>query len=215
MTQVISLVQEKGGSGKTTLATIIASLMTESGAKIAFIDTDAQQSLTDWAKKEEISLDYLYIENDEHLTPTVNKLKEDGKYDCIIIDTAGFKSTIAIYSIMAANLVLIPTKANEADAKGAIKASNHVKSVGLSVNKDISCYVVMMDIDPNTNITHAITKAIDNEEIQRLSTFVTHRTGYKEMTTTGSTPTGAARRNADELIAEMQQRNLIDFYKKD
>ena len=58
-------------------------------------------------------------------------------------------------------------------------------------------------------------KAIDKEKIQRLSTFVTTRTGYKEMTSSGRAPEGAAKRNADEFIAEMQLLNLIDYYKKD
>jgi len=49
MTQVISVVQEKGGAGKTTLLTALASLMVADGAKIAVIDTDPQRHLEAWA----------------------------------------------------------------------------------------------------------------------------------------------------------------------
>ena len=51
MTQVISVVQEKGGAGKTTLLTALASLMVADDAKIAVIDTDPQRHLESWAKK--------------------------------------------------------------------------------------------------------------------------------------------------------------------
>ena len=130
MTQVISVVQEKGGAGKTTLLTAIASLMVEDGAKIAVIDTDPQRHLESWAKKDQTSLDWLYEEDDEKLIPTVKALKKaDPAYDAIFVDTAGFKSAMAMHAIAAANLILIPSKANEADAKGAKRTFSHVQSV--------------------------------------------------------------------------------------
>ena len=62
MTQVISVVQEKGGAGKTTLLTAIASLMVQDGARIAVIDTDPQRHLEAWGRKEQADLDWLYEE---------------------------------------------------------------------------------------------------------------------------------------------------------
>lgn len=213
--QVISVVQEKGGAGKTTLLTALASLMVQDGAKVAVIDTDPQRHLDSWAGKEETNLDWMYVENDEKLIPTIKHLKNaDDKHDVIFIDTAGFKSAMSIYAISAANLVLIPTKANEADAKGAIRTYSHVDSVATSLDKEIKAYAVMMDVDANTNITHAITEALDAEGIPRIKEPCLHRTGFKEMTSTGKAPTGAAKKSAQSVLAEFQMLNLIKYYGK-
>lgn len=214
MTQVISIVQEKGGAGKTTLLTAIASLMVEDGARVAVIDTDPQRHLEAWAKKGQTDLDWLYEEDDEKLIPTVKALKKnDANYDVILIDTAGFKSAMAMHAIAAANLILIPSKANEADAKGARRTFSHVQSIAETMEKEISSLVVMMDVDTNTNITKAITDALDAQNVPRLESVCAHRTGFKEMTSTGQAPDGAAKVSALAMLADLRSRGLIEFYK--
>lgn len=213
MTQVISIVQEKGGAGKTTLLSSLAALMVADGAKVAVIDTDPQRHLEAWAMKEKTPLDWHYEEDDERLIPTVKALRaSEPTYDVIFIDTAGFKSAMAIYAINAASLVLIPSKANEADAKGAIRTHAHVQSVAESMDKAITSYVVMMDIDSHTNITQSVTDALDAQSVPRLEAMCGHRTGFKEMTSTGELPTGAAKREAQKILAELQQKKLVDYY---
>lgn len=214
MTQVISIVQEKGGAGKTTLLCSLACLMVADGAKIAVIDTDPQRHLEAWAMKEQTPLDWHYEEDDERLIPTIKALKDaDTDYDAIFIDTAGFKSAMAIYAINAASLVLIPSKANEADAKGAMRTHSHVQSVGASMDKEIDSFVVMMDVDSYTNITQSVTEALDAQQVPRLQAMCGHRTGFKEMTSTGQLPNGPAKREAQTVLAELQQRELIDYYR--
>jgi len=213
MTQVISIVQEKGGAGKTTLLSSLAALMVADGAKIAVIDTDPQRHLEAWAMKEKTPLDWHYEEDDERLIPTVKALKAaQPTYDAIFIDTAGFKSAMSIYAINAASLVLIPSKANEADAKGAMRTHTHVQSVAESMDKAITSYVVMMDIDSHTNITQSVIDALDGQGVPRLEAMCGHRTGFKEMTSTGELPTGAAKREAQKILAELQQKKLVDYY---
>ena len=73
--------------------------------------------------------------------------KSEPAYDVIFVDTAGFKSAMAMHAIAAANLILIPSKANEADAKGAIRTYSHVQSVAETMERDIPALVLMMDID--------------------------------------------------------------------
>lgn len=214
MTQVISIVQEKGGAGKTTLLSSIAALMVADGAKVAVLDTDPQRHLEAWAMKEKTPLDWHYEEDDERLMPTVKALKAaQPSYDVILIDTAGFKSAMAIYAINAASLVLIPSKANEADAKGAMRTHAHVQSVAESMDKTITSYVVMMDIDSQTNITQSVIDALDAQQVPRLEAMCGHRTGFKEMTSTGELPAGPAKREAQKILAELQHKKLIDYYR--
>ena len=213
MTQVISVVQEKGGAGKTTLLASLAALMVEDGARVAVIDTDDRRNLEAWAKKGNIDLDWTYEDDDERLMPVVRALKGDeNPYDAIFIDTAGFKSALSIYAINASNLVLIPCKADESTARGACKTYNHVKTVADSTDKAIEAAVVMMDVSLQANITTAITDAIDAQSVPRLHALCASRTGFKEMMSTGKGPEGAAKAAATSVLAELQGRNLITYY---
>ena len=167
-----------------------------------------------WAKKEQTSLDWLFEEDDEKLLPTVKALKKsEPAYDVIFVDTAGFKSAMAMHAIAAANLILIPSKANEADAKGAKRTFSHVQSVAETMEKEIPALVVMMDVDANTNITQAIVDALDAQNVPRLNAMCAHRTGFKEMTSTGMAPQGSAKRSVQTVLADLQSRGLINFYR--
>ena len=120
---------------------------------------------------------------------------------------------MAMHAIAAANLILIPSKANEADAKGAKRTFSHVQSVAETMEKEIPALVVMMDVDTNTNITQAIADALDAQNVPRLNAMCAHRTGFKEMTSTGMAPQGSAKRSAQTVLADLQGRGLINFYR--
>ena len=48
MAQVITIAQQKGGAGKTTIAAHIAVSLAQTGRRIAIIDIDPQGSLSRW-----------------------------------------------------------------------------------------------------------------------------------------------------------------------
>lgn len=213
MTQVISVVQQKGGAGKTSLLISLASLMVEDGARVAVIDTDEHRHLTAWAEKGQTDLDYLYEEDDERLAPVVRHLKkETPPYDVILIDTAGFKSAMAIYAITASSLVLIPCKASESDARDAARTHAHVQNVAGNMEKPIASFVVMNDVNERTIITRATRSAIEQEKVPTLDAMLSSRTGFKEMLSTGRGPEGDAKPVAKGLLRELQERQLITYY---
>jgi chromosome partitioning protein len=72
---------------------------------------------------------------------------------------------------------------------------------------------VMMDVDTHTNITQAIIDAIDVQGIPRLNAMCAHRTGFKEMTSTGMAPQGSAKTSAQSVLADLQGRGLLNFYR--
>lgn len=47
---IITLTTQKGGAGKTTLATALAVAAQEAGEKVVMIDLDPQRSLLTWAE---------------------------------------------------------------------------------------------------------------------------------------------------------------------
>jgi chromosome partitioning protein len=214
-TQVISVVQEKGGAGKTTWLCTLAALMAEDGAKVFAIDTDERKHLSRWLEKDKTAIDWTFEDNDELIGPTVRKLKKnDPPYDAIIIDTAGYKSATAIYAVQASDIVFIPCMPDEDSAKDAMKTYKHILNVAENAEKYIQALVVMMDTDPRANITASITDALDAMKIPRLKAMCNHLTGFKEMKSTGKAPDGAARAAGRSVLAELQRNELISFYGK-
>ena len=49
--QIITIAQQKGGSGKTTLAVTLATAFLSMGKTVALLDTDPQGSLGKWFMK--------------------------------------------------------------------------------------------------------------------------------------------------------------------
>ena len=209
MTQVISAVQEKGGAGKTTLLAALASLMAEDGSRVAVIDTDPQGHLEAWAGKDGADIDWLREENDEKLIPTVKTLKRaEHGYDIILIDTAGYKSAMAMHAIAAAQLILVPSKASEADARGARRTLTHVQSIAETMDREIPAVVVMMDINPRTVIARSINEAFGAHDIPLLKANLPTRTGFREMASTGRLE-GAARACTRDVLDELYKTGFI------
>lgn len=110
---IISLLQEKGGAGKTTISINLAHSLQRKGFSVLLVDADAQGSARDWHQAnggqllEVIGMD----------RPTIDKdLKQFRKrYDYIIIDGSPRLSEMAIKTIIASDIVLIPVQPSPYD----------------------------------------------------------------------------------------------------
>ena len=126
LSKVITIAQQKGGTGKTTLAVHLAmAFIKYHGLKVAIIDTDPQGSLGKWfmirsenkVSNENLTFKTASLWGAQYESKT---LKND--HDIVIIDTPPKIESDARPSIEAADLVLIPMAASHVDfwATGAI-----------------------------------------------------------------------------------------------
>jgi len=110
--KVIAVLNQKGGSGKTTIATHLARALQLAGANVLLVDSDPQGSARDWAAvREDQPLTVVGIDR-----PTIDRdLKQIARKDFVVIDGAPQAADLAVSAIKAADFVLIPVQPSPYD----------------------------------------------------------------------------------------------------
>ncbi len=107
--RTIALVTQKGGAGKSTLASSLAVAAHESGEKVCLIDMDPQASLTNWSKTRGGSDIPVVAVTPGKLPSTLNALEAKG-WTLVIIDTPGAEGAASSAAMSAAQLSVIPSR---------------------------------------------------------------------------------------------------------
>jgi chromosome partitioning protein len=115
--RVITVAQQKGGAGKTTLAVTLGLTALEFGHRVALVDIDPQGSLTQWSALRQANPDLPRI-----LVSTVtgwraaneiSRLSRD--HDLIVVDSPPHALTDAKIAMRAAHLVVVPVQPSPLD----------------------------------------------------------------------------------------------------
>lgn len=134
MTKIILCVHQKGGVGKSTIALNLAINLSQS-SKVSILDMDHQGSLLQLDGE----FNEIYITNDQHL------LSDTTDYDFIIVDTPPYLSNKLPGLILAADLILIPTKAGILDILAITTTLDLIKREKM----DFKALIVFNMIKPN------------------------------------------------------------------
>jgi chromosome partitioning protein len=115
--KVIALLNQKGGAGKTTLATHLAGELAMAGSRVTLLDADPQGSALDWAQRR--------LQNGQGRLYGVFGLARDSLHqeapqiareaDYVVIDGPPRVAALARSALLAADLVLIPVQPSAYD----------------------------------------------------------------------------------------------------
>ena len=117
MGHVITIAQQKGGAGKTTLATNLAVGFAQAGKSVALMDTDPQGSAGRWfmTRAEEFDDPGLEFSTASAWGVPYECRKLAGAHDIVIIDTPPKADSDLRPALRAADLVLIPVATSHVD----------------------------------------------------------------------------------------------------
>ena len=220
MGKVITVAQQKGGSGKTTLAANLAVAFARAGLSVALLDTDPQGSLGRWfMARRERGAAGTSAAGTSAAGPSVviefstasawgvsyecEKLRK--LYDIVIVDTPPKVDADLRPALREADLVLVPVASSHVDlwaTEGVIDlARREHKSVALVLNRART----------GTRLAAEVAQAAAALEGRVLATVLSFRVAYAETLGQGlgvmeqgkSAAFGEMQRLADEVLASL------------
>ena len=103
---IISILNPKGGSGKTTLSTNLAMALHKRGVSVLLVDSDPQGSARDWhAADSNNAIELVALDRPNNLK-TLNHLAKN--YDYVVIDGAAKLEDMMAACIKVSGFILIP-----------------------------------------------------------------------------------------------------------
>ena len=131
MGKIIAFSNQKGGTGKTTLAANLAVLWSNSNYKVAVLDGDSQKSLSNWIEarkkyygEDDIGFD-VHSYNPHTFTEDLKKIKKN--YNFIIVDSPPSITYETIQIVKNADRVLVPVQPSPVDLLATIPFLNMTK----------------------------------------------------------------------------------------
>jgi chromosome partitioning protein len=206
--RVIAVLNQKGGAGKTTIATHLARALQLAGRDVLLVDSDPQGSARDWAAvRDDQPVPVVGIDR-----PTIDRdLKNVTKKEFVVIDGAPQAADLAVSAIKAADFVLIPVQPSPYDIWATSDLVDLVKQrIEVTDGKLQAAFVVSRAIK-GTRIGDEITSALEGYGLPILTARITQRVSYPTTAASGMTvldtePQGDAAAEIRALLEEITQK---------
>jgi len=207
--RVLTIAQQKGGAGKTTLAAHLAVAFVRLGRRVALLDIDPQASLAAWFKMRgetgKPGTDPLILSEVAgwRLGTEISRLKS--QCDLIIVDSPPHAETEAKAAIRAANLVLIPVQPSPMDvwATGP--------TVAIAAAAGVPVLAVLNRVPPRGNIVAQMRSLLAAQQLAIATAVIGNRIGFAASMLAGQSvlehaPRAAAAKEIKALAEEIAAR---------
>ncbi len=202
---IISLANQKGGVGKSTLATNLAFGFSKMG-KALLIDSDPQGSSLDWmnARESETEIHVIGFPR-PNLHKEIKKIGEG--YDTIIIDTPPHSSDMVRSAISASDLALIPVQPSPYDVWSVSETVKLIQEISTYKESLKAAFIINRKI-VNTSIGNAVVEALDEYELPVLKSHICQRIVFPETASFGKSvfeKSGEARMEFQNLLNDIME----------
>jgi chromosome partitioning protein len=179
---VISLINQKGGVGKTTAAINVAGCLSSRGQKTLLVDADPQGSVVQWqATGENSEFNVVQLP----LPDLQNQIKKYRRqYDHIVVDSPPALTQITRAIAAASDLAIIPLAPSSLDIFSSRETIQLVTDARRNHRGLVAKLLVYRKI-PNTRLAAEARDAINAYGLEVLETEISQRIAYVEAIISG------------------------------
>lgn len=159
---IVVLTGEKGGTGKSILATNLAAMRAAAGRDVLLIDTDTQGSASGWQAMRTSHQTLARVHCVQKFGKTLSDEVRDlsNRYQDIIIDSGGRDSIEMRASLLVANVAVLPFQPAQFDLWTVAKVHALLEQVA-AFNTGIRALAVVNQAETN----HSMTDYLDAKEL--------------------------------------------------
>ncbi|WP_438346802.1 ParA family partition ATPase [Methylorubrum populi] len=205
---IIGVLNQKGGVGKTTIATNLAAVVAKAGNRVLLVDADPQGSSMAWSSAREEDPLFPVI---SMAKPTLHKDLPDiaADYDVVIIDGAPRVNDLGRAAILASDVVLIPVQPSPYDIWASADTVQLIREAQQYKEELKAVFVINRKI-VNTAIGRDVNSALEQFGFPVLPGALCQRVIYAESAVQGravieTDPKSEAAIEVAQLAAELVQ----------
>jgi len=185
MTKIISLLNQKGGCGKTTISINLAYSFKKEGYKTLLVDTDPQGSARDWNASNDGEILPVIGLDRESLATDIKAVKEG--YDYIFIDGAPSIEKMLVAAVKISDLILIPVQPSPYDIWATSDLVDLIKArQEVTEGKPLASFVISRAIK-NTKLSDEAREALKGYGLPVLRSYTTQKVVYPTQASKGNT----------------------------
>ena len=202
---VISLINQKGGVGKTTIAINLASALSSRNLKVLVIDADPQGSVLQWqATGANREFDVVQLAMPELSAQIGNHRRA---FDHVVIDSPPALSHVSREIAAASDLAIIPIAPSSLDIWSSRETIELVTGVGRKRQRLAARLLVYRKI-PGTRLAAEARDALNSYGVDIFKTEISQRIAYVEAIVAGVSvlkysPNSVATREINDLCDEI------------
>lgn len=169
---ILTVVNRKGGTGKTTTAAYIGQHFHSKGAKLLAIDLDGDLSWYKWYKTGALPYEVHDLSREPDIRPIIER--HEG---VVVIDTPPNDEAIIYKTASVADEVLVPLSATNLDLSRLFSTLKTVEDVERMRNTPLAS-VLLTRWQGQHNLSQAVVDALNKEEVPVLETKIRLLTRY-------------------------------------
>lgn len=195
---------EKGGVGKSTIATNLAVYLAHEGADVVLVDTDTQTTAARFVERR----------GEAGLQPAIQCLQKTGdvsaalrdldkRYQVVIVDAGGRQSRELRTAAAVASLLLTPIRASQADLE-TLPTMNELTGLARGFNPTLEAYAVL-SMTPSNPVIREVAEAqellVEFDQLKLANSIIRDRKVYRDALLAGR---GVVEMDNSQAKAEIQ-----------
>ncbi len=211
--KIIAVLNEKGGTGKSTVSTNLATAMHRAGKKVVLVDADPQGTSRDWREASPEGADLPPVVALDRPQMLIQSLPTLSGNDFVVIDGPAKAGDMAASIVRVANVALIVIQPSGADIWASAATVKLIRSK-IDVGGAIDAAFLVNRTSGSTKLSKQMLEGEWNEYgIDQMDSTIGNRVAFAQALTDGVSvydlADGQAKAEIDFVIQEMEKARWV------